>query len=101
MSAAASKKAFELFVNRVPWTLSANELKTYFGQFGVVKKCILPVDQNTGFHKGFCWIMFKTEQDLFSALEKDRHVVEGNTLLVQRNRKTFNTRDPTRDMDSD
>ncbi|KAF3844303.1 hypothetical protein F7725_007466 [Dissostichus mawsoni] len=71
--AAPSKKVFEVFVSKIPWTLAGKEMKEYFAQFGPVKKCLLPFDKETGFHKGFCWVGFTTEEGLNNALQKDPH----------------------------
>ncbi|XP_039598136.1 SRA stem-loop-interacting RNA-binding protein, mitochondrial [Polypterus senegalus] len=91
---AASRKAFEVFVSKIPWTVSTKELKEYFGQFGNVRKCLLLFDKETGFHRGFCWVGFANEEGLQNALQKDPHVLEGTKLLVQRNRKViFERRD--------
>uniref|UniRef100_A0A673N147 SRA stem-loop interacting RNA binding protein n=1 Tax=Sinocyclocheilus rhinocerous TaxID=307959 RepID=A0A673N147_9TELE len=80
-AAAAGKKVFEVFVSKVPWTV-----------FGQVKKCLLPFDKETGFHRGFCWIGFTTEEGLQNALQKDPHIIEGAKLQVQKNRKPFSGR---------
>ncbi|XP_056623998.1 SRA stem-loop-interacting RNA-binding protein, mitochondrial [Triplophysa dalaica] len=88
-AAAAGKKVYEVFVSKVPWTIATREIKEYFGQFGQVKKCLLPLDKETGFHRGFCWIGFNTEEGLQNALQKDPHIIEGAKLQVQRNRKAF------------
>ncbi|XP_051876214.1 SRA stem-loop-interacting RNA-binding protein, mitochondrial [Pristis pectinata] len=88
-AAAPSRKVFEVFVSRVPWTLASKEIKEYFAQFGSVKKCLLPFDKETGFHKGFCWIGFNTEEGLQNVLQKEVHLIEGAKLQVQRNRKLF------------
>ncbi|XP_056151865.1 SRA stem-loop-interacting RNA-binding protein, mitochondrial [Lampris incognitus] len=87
--AAPSRKVFEVFVSRVPWTIASKEMKDYFGQFGQVKRCLLPFDKETGFHKGFCWVGFTTEEGLNNALHKDPHILDGATVQVQRNRKVF------------
>ncbi|XP_067311843.1 SRA stem-loop-interacting RNA-binding protein, mitochondrial [Pseudorasbora parva] len=89
---AAGKKVFEVFVSKVPWTIATKEIKEYFGQFGQVKKCLLPFDKETGFHRGFCWIGFTTEEGLQNALQKDPHLIEGAKLQVQKNRKPFSGR---------
>lgn len=88
-AAASSRKVFEVFVSRVPWTLASKEIKEYFGQFGPVKKCLLPFDKENGFHKGFCWVAFSTEEGLENVLQKEVHLIEGTKLQVQRNRKLF------------
>ncbi|XP_026164779.2 SRA stem-loop-interacting RNA-binding protein, mitochondrial [Mastacembelus armatus] len=87
--AAPSKKVFELFVSKIPWTVGSREMKEYFGQFGQVKKCLLPFDKETGFHKGFCWVGFIAEEGLNNALQKDPHIVEGVKVQIQRNRRPF------------
>ncbi|XP_029568662.1 SRA stem-loop-interacting RNA-binding protein, mitochondrial [Salmo trutta] len=87
--ASSSKKVFEVFVSKIPWTIASKDMKEYFGQFGHVKKCLLPFDKETGFHKGFCWIGYTSEEGLHNALQKDQHMLEGATLQVQRNRKVF------------
>nr|XP_056707821.1 SRA stem-loop-interacting RNA-binding protein, mitochondrial [Euleptes europaea] len=87
-AASASRRFFELFVARVPWTASANEVREYFSQFGTVRKCILPFEKETGFHKGICWVGFSTEESLKNVLQKENHILEGVKLDVklQRNR---------------
>ncbi|XP_035984596.1 SRA stem-loop-interacting RNA-binding protein, mitochondrial [Fundulus heteroclitus] len=87
--AASSKKVLEVFVSRIPWTIASKEMKEYFGQFGQVKRCFLPFDKETGFHRGFCWVGFSSEEGLNNALQKDPHVIEGARLQVQRNRRPF------------
>ncbi|XP_047467765.1 SRA stem-loop-interacting RNA-binding protein, mitochondrial [Mugil cephalus] len=87
--AAATKKVFEAFVSKIPWTVATKEMREYFSQFGSVKKCRLPFDKETGFHRGFCWVYFATEEGLNNALQKDPHMLEGAKLHVQRNRPPF------------
>ncbi|XP_061599711.1 SRA stem-loop-interacting RNA-binding protein, mitochondrial [Cololabis saira] len=98
---ASSRKVLELFVSRVPWTVQAKEMREYFTQFGAVKKCLLPFDKETGFHRGFCWVSFSSEEGISNALQKDPHVLEGSKLQVQRNRRPFSGQKSSRDVDSD
>ncbi|XP_038629741.1 SRA stem-loop-interacting RNA-binding protein, mitochondrial [Scyliorhinus canicula] len=95
-AAAPSRRSFEIFVSRIPWTLASKEIKEYFGQFGLVKKCLLPFDKETGFHRGFCWVGFNTEEGLQNALQKEPHLIEGAKLQVQRNKKLFQGRRPNK-----
>ncbi|KAG8449000.1 hypothetical protein GDO86_015892 [Hymenochirus boettgeri] len=90
--AAPAKKIFELFVSRVPWTAANKEIKEYFSQFGTVKKCLLPFDKETGFHRGYCWVGFSTEEGLQNVLQKDTHLLEGFKLQVQKNRRLASNR---------
>nr|XP_023849626.1 SRA stem-loop-interacting RNA-binding protein, mitochondrial [Salvelinus alpinus] len=88
--AGSSKKAYEVFVSKIPWTVASSKHIFFIGgQFGQVKKCLVPFDKETGFHRGFCWIGYTSEEGLNNALQKDPHVLEGSTLQVQRNRKVF------------
>ncbi|XP_038618854.1 SRA stem-loop-interacting RNA-binding protein, mitochondrial [Tachyglossus aculeatus] len=78
-----------LFVTRVPWTAATGEIKEHFSQFGHVRRCLLPFNKETGFHKGFCWVGFSSEEELQSALQHESHLIDGVKLFVQRqqNRK--------------
>uniref|UniRef100_A0A3B3S6B3 SRA stem-loop interacting RNA binding protein n=1 Tax=Paramormyrops kingsleyae TaxID=1676925 RepID=A0A3B3S6B3_9TELE len=66
----------------------SEEMREYFGQFGQIKRCLLPFDKDTGFHKGFCWVSFTSEEGLFNALQKDPHIIEETKLQVGRNRQS-------------
>ncbi|KAM9783099.1 SRA stem-loop-interacting RNA-binding protein, mitochondrial [Neosynchiropus ocellatus] len=96
-----SRKIFELFVSKVPWTLATQELREYFGQFGHVKRCVLLFDKDTGFHRGFCWVSFATEESLNNALQKDPHILENTKLLVQRNRRPIAGQKSSRSVEDD
>ncbi|KAJ3581040.1 hypothetical protein NHX12_017125 [Muraenolepis orangiensis] len=87
--ASSSKKVYEVFVSKVPWTVAMKEMREYFGQFGHVKKCQIPFDKKTGFHRGFCWVGFTSEEALTNSLQKDSHVLEGARIQVQLNRRVF------------
>ncbi|CAN9504184.1 unnamed protein product [Ophioblennius macclurei] len=99
--AAPSKKIFEIFVSKVPWTVATKEMREYFTQFGHVKKCLLPFDKETGFHRGFCWVGFSSEEGLNNALQKDPHVLDGSRLQVQRNKRLFAGQKSIRDSEDD
>ncbi|XP_017287162.1 SRA stem-loop-interacting RNA-binding protein, mitochondrial [Kryptolebias marmoratus] len=99
--AASSRKVFEVLVSKVPWTVANKEIKDYFRQFGQIKRCFLPFDKGTGFHKGYCWIRYSNEEGLNNALEKDPHVLEGTKLQVQRNTRMFVRSKFNKDGDSD
>lgn len=46
-------------------------------------------DKDTGFHRGFCWVGFTTEEGLNNALQKDPHMLEGAKVeLEDRRMKT-------------
>ncbi|XP_051909213.1 SRA stem-loop-interacting RNA-binding protein, mitochondrial [Hippocampus zosterae] len=90
--ATSSRKVFEVFVSKVPWTVAGKEMREYFGQFGQVKRCLIPFDKETGFHRGFCWVGFTEEEGLNNALQKEQHLLEGVKLQVQKNQRPFSGR---------
>ncbi|KAJ8409127.1 hypothetical protein AAFF_G00241480 [Aldrovandia affinis] len=85
--AAPTKKAFDVFVNKIPWTVATKEMKEYFAQFGQIKRLVLPFDRETGFNRGFCRVSYSTEEGMQNALQKETHVVEGSRLQVQKDRR--------------
>ncbi|XP_051252263.1 SRA stem-loop-interacting RNA-binding protein, mitochondrial [Dicentrarchus labrax] len=85
--AASMKKSFEVFVSKVPWTVASKQMREYFGQFGTVKFCRLPFDKDTGFHKGFGWVAFQSEEEMNNVLQKDTHMLEGAKLTVVTNKR--------------
>lgn len=40
-------------------------------------------DKDTGFHRGFCWVGFTTEEGLNNALQKDPHMLEGAKVELE------------------
>ncbi|XP_021111603.1 SRA stem-loop-interacting RNA-binding protein, mitochondrial-like [Heterocephalus glaber] len=71
------------FVRKIPWTATANELRKHFAQFGHIRKCILPFDKETGFHKGMCWIYFSSEEALQNAVQHENHISDGVKVHIQ------------------
>nr|KAF6487500.1 SRA stem-loop interacting RNA binding protein [Rousettus aegyptiacus] len=65
------------FVRKIPWTAASSELREHFAQFGHVRKCTLPFDKETGFHRGMGWIHFSSEEELQNALQQENHVIDG------------------------
>ncbi|XP_068048833.1 SRA stem-loop-interacting RNA-binding protein, mitochondrial isoform X1 [Anomalospiza imberbis] len=77
-----SRRLFNIFVAEIPWTVSSKELKEYFSQFGLVQRCQLPFDRDTGFHRRYCWIKFSTAEEVQNVLQKDSHILEGSKLTL-------------------
>ncbi|XP_063966746.1 SRA stem-loop-interacting RNA-binding protein, mitochondrial-like isoform X1 [Lytechinus pictus] len=73
----ASRKGFEVFVSKLPWTVGVQELRTYFSQFGPVRNCRIAFDDSTGFSKGFGFVSFSNTSGIQSALNKDQHILDG------------------------
>ncbi|XP_072695617.1 SRA stem-loop-interacting RNA-binding protein, mitochondrial [Canis lupus baileyi] len=74
------------FVRKIPWTAASSELREHFAQFGHVRKCTVPFDKETGFHRGMGWVHFSSEEDLQNALQQEKHIIDGVKLHIQARR---------------
>ncbi|XP_012305895.1 SRA stem-loop-interacting RNA-binding protein, mitochondrial-like [Aotus nancymaae] len=70
------------FVRKIPWTVVSSQLREHFAQFGHIRKCIVPFDKETGFHRGLGWVQFSSEE-LQNALQQENHIIDGVKLQVQ------------------
>ncbi|CAH1263733.1 SLIRP [Branchiostoma lanceolatum] len=89
--AATLARNLQLYVGRVAWTVGQKELKEYFTQFGPVKKIRLPWNKDTGFHKQYAIVQYRTEEGMNNALGRDTHLLEGNKMVVQRKQLNANS----------
>ncbi|XP_007939519.1 SRA stem-loop-interacting RNA-binding protein, mitochondrial [Orycteropus afer afer] len=89
------------FVRKIPWTASSSELREHFAQFGHVRRCTLPFDKDTGFHRGMGWIVFSSEEALQNALQQENHIIDGVKLHVQAQRPKGLQVDQTSDEEKD
>ncbi|XP_017717702.1 PREDICTED: SRA stem-loop-interacting RNA-binding protein, mitochondrial-like [Rhinopithecus bieti] len=71
------------FVRKIPWTAASSQLKEYFAQFGHVKRCIVPFDKETGFHRGLGRVQFSSEE-LQNALQQEYHIIDGVKVQAKR-----------------
>lgn len=74
---------YKLYVNNIPWTVSHNELKKYFSQFGHVNIATVIFDKNTGLSRNYGFVTYSNQEGFNSALNATQHKLEGNTLKVQ------------------
>uniref|UniRef100_A0A8C2VBZ1 RRM domain-containing protein n=1 Tax=Chinchilla lanigera TaxID=34839 RepID=A0A8C2VBZ1_CHILA len=65
------------FVRKIPWTAKSSELREYFAQFGHIRKCVVPFNRETGFHKGLGWIYFSSQEELQNAMQHENHIIDG------------------------
>ncbi|XP_004698795.1 SRA stem-loop-interacting RNA-binding protein, mitochondrial [Echinops telfairi] len=110
MAASAARSAAALrtslsrpiaFVRKVPWTAASGELKEHFAQFGQIRRCTLPFNRDTGFHKGMAWIVFSSAEELQNALQQENHIIDGVKLQVQAQRRKAVRGDQTSDEEKD
>ena len=89
------------FVRRIPGKAASSELREHFAQLGHVRKCTVPFDKETGFHKGMGWIHFSSEEELHNALQQENHVIDGVKLHVQPQKPKALQGDQTSDEEKD
>ncbi|XP_003472503.1 SRA stem-loop-interacting RNA-binding protein, mitochondrial [Cavia porcellus] len=89
------------FVRKIPWTAASNELREYFAQFGHIRKCTVPFDRRTGFHRGLGWVQFSSEEELQNAIQYENHIIDGVKVHVQVQRPKLWQGDQTSDEEKD
>lgn len=83
MASAAGRALNRLFVSHIPWTISTNELRQYFSEFGHVSNAVVIFDRNTGLSRGYGFVTFSNQNGYNSAINKQTHILEGSKLLLQ------------------
>ncbi|XP_076906068.1 heterogeneous nuclear ribonucleoprotein 1-like [Bidens hawaiensis] len=71
----------KIFVGGLPSTLTEEQFREYFANYGDVTDVVIMIDQNTNRPRGFGFISFDTEDAVDRVLEKSFH--ELNTKLVE------------------
>ncbi|XP_005321335.2 SRA stem-loop-interacting RNA-binding protein, mitochondrial [Ictidomys tridecemlineatus] len=89
------------FVRKIPWTAASSELREHFSQFGHIRKCTVPFDKETGFHRGMGWIHFSSEEELQNAIQQENHIIDGVKVYIQAQRRKMLQDDQTSDEEKD
>lgn len=71
----------DLAIFNLPHNATEADVRSHFGQYGVVDKCYVKLDENKRC-KGFAFIGFKTNEGLIATLETN-HVLLGRVLEVR------------------
>jgi len=61
-------RARTLLVNNLSINVQEDDLRSLFGTYGIITKCIIVKDQNTGEPKGFAYVEFKDKESCIPAL---------------------------------
>lgn len=83
MSANTVRNLYKIYVGNIPWTVSHNELRSYFSKFGHVQHSMVIFDKKTGLSKNYGFVTFATKEAFENANNFTQHQLEGNTLKVQ------------------
>lgn len=77
-------KSKKIFVGGLPSTLTEDEFRGYFQEFGSVTDVVIMYDSNTGRPRGFGFISFTTEDSVDRVLQKTFHELKGKLVEVKR-----------------
>ncbi|TRY62810.1 hypothetical protein TCAL_12500 [Tigriopus californicus] len=73
-----------IFIGSLPPSLTEKPLLAHFLAFGPIIDCKVVRDRSTGISRGFAFLTFACESSAEKALNAERHVVEGKSILVSR-----------------
>ncbi|KAL4589295.1 hypothetical protein LXL04_002201 [Taraxacum kok-saghyz] len=74
----------QLFVSRLSFYTTHNDLKRMFSPFGAITEARLVVDSRTHRPKGFGFVTFKSDVDAQNALKAmNGRIVDGNLIFVE------------------
>ncbi|XP_022731538.1 organelle RRM domain-containing protein 6, chloroplastic-like [Durio zibethinus] len=80
----AKRLGAQLFVSRLSFFTTHQELKTLFSPFGVVKEANLIRDPKTQRPKGFGFVTYETEMEAQKALKAmNGRIVRGRLIFVE------------------
>ncbi|KAL1462471.1 hypothetical protein WDU94_014303 [Cyamophila willieti] len=82
----------KLFVGNLPWSVSHNELKKYFSEFGQIAQAIVMFDKNTGMSRGYGFVTFLNKEATDKVFNIESHILEGGRLNVQPSDSVYNNR---------
>jgi RNA recognition motif-containing protein len=61
--------AKELFVGNMPWSMTEEQMRELFAQYGEVESCVLKVDKFTGRSRGYGFVSYSNDEDADKAVE--------------------------------
>lgn len=77
------KNRVKLYVGRLPYQTTEQDLADLFGQYGQVLSAIVITDRETGRSKGFGFVEMSNVQEARTAMnELNNSVLEGRTIIV-------------------
>jgi len=62
-------KEMTIFIGNLSWETEVEDLEQLFSNYGVVKKCYLPLDRETGRKRGFAFVDLNDQNSEKNAIE--------------------------------
>lgn len=81
---ASVRASQRLFVTNLPWTVSHQELRNYFAEFGKVFNANVIFDKQTGLSKRYGFVTID-KNALPNLEQRTKHTIENQSIVVQRN----------------
>lgn len=75
-----ANKTKKIFVGGVSQDTSADEVKAYFNQFGLVEETVMLMDQQTKRHRGFGFVTFENEDVVDRVCEIHFHTIKNKKV---------------------
>lgn len=74
----------KVFVGGIPYSVSKEDFREYFKQFGELEDCIIMLDKTTGNPRGFGFVTFMSEHAAEKVLDNyDSHYIAGKWVEVK------------------
>ncbi|XP_061396902.1 uncharacterized protein LOC133332517 [Musca vetustissima] len=80
----ATKSVYRLFVGNLPWTVSHQQLKGYFKEFGRVINANVVFDKKTGLSRGYGFVTVNSLKAVQAIENEQKHTLEGHYLNIQK-----------------
>jgi len=72
-----------LFVGNIPFSMSEDQIRELFEEFGSIVNCKLIMNRDTGRSKGFGFVEFETKEEAEAAIAAmNNKEVQGKALVV-------------------
>jgi len=72
----------KLYVGNFPYSVSEDQLRGIFSQYGEISELAMIMDRDSGRPKGFGFITFATQEAAEKALEQNGNDLDGRPLKV-------------------
>ena len=80
---AMEKDTLKLYVGRLPYRTTDQDLSDLFGQYGEVLSATVIIDRETGRSKGFGFVEMSNDQEAQNAMNQlNNSTLEGRTIIV-------------------